>query len=164
MRVTTRIPASADAAEIALLHVESWRETYGHLLPGDYFSTEYVDGRRHTWERVLMEPRNDVTIRVAEDDSGIIGFAWVGPGLGRESEDAPRARQLYAIYVLAAHHGSGVGQTLLDETLGRGPAMLWVAKENPRAIAFYERNGFQLDGAEEVDPSRPTITGVRMVR
>lgn len=40
----------------------------------------------------------------------------------------------------------------------------WVAKENPRAIAFYRRNGFELDGAEQTDPGAPSITDARMVR
>jgi ribosomal protein S18 acetylase RimI-like enzyme len=57
-----------------------------------------------------------------------------------------------------------VGQALLDATLGTDPAMLWVAKENPRAIAFYRRNGFRFDGAEQIDPHAPRITDARMVR
>jgi len=42
--------------------------------------------------------------------------------------------------------------------------MLWVARQNPRATAFYARNGFALDGAEQVDPHAPSITDARMVR
>lgn len=57
-----------------------------------------------------------------------------------------------------------MGQALLDETLGDGPAMLWVAKENPRATAFYLRNGFRFDGVEQIDPHGPSITDARMLR
>nr|WP_200921012.1 hypothetical protein [Plantibacter sp. Leaf1] len=53
---------------------------------------------------------------------------------------------------------------MLDATIGAGPAMLWVAKENPRATSFYLRNGFAFDGVEQVDPSAPSITDARMVR
>lgn len=42
--------------------------------------------------------------------------------------------------------------------------MLWVAKENPRAAAFYLRNGFRFDGVEHVDPHAPSITDARMLR
>ncbi|MEP7765155.1 hypothetical protein [Sanguibacter sp. 25GB23B1] len=45
-----------------------------------------------------------------------------------------------------------------------GFAMLWVAKQNPRAVAFYRRNRFELDGAEQIDPGAPMITDARMVR
>ncbi|WP_447944255.1 hypothetical protein [Microbacterium aurum] len=53
---------------------------------------------------------------------------------------------------------------MLDEVLGTEPAMLWVAKENPRATAFYLRNGFRFDGVEQTDPHAPLITDARMVR
>jgi ribosomal protein S18 acetylase RimI-like enzyme len=71
---------------------------------------------------------------------------------------------VFGIYVAAAHHGTGVGQSLLDATAGDGPAMLWVAKDNPRAVAFYRRNGFEFDGAEQADPGAAGMTGARMVR
>lgn len=161
---TTREPASGDAAAIADLHVSTWREAYAHLLPEDYFSEEYVEGRHRMWNHVLTHPREDVTVRIAETDGSIIGFAWVGPGIGQNGDGPPRDRQLYALYVSAAHDGSGAGQALLDETLGTRLALLWVAKENPRAIAFYLRNGFTFDGVEQIDPRAPMITDARMVR
>jgi len=65
---------------------------------------------------------------------------------------------------LRARHGIGNGQALLDATLGDSPAALWVAKNIPRAEAFYRRNGFELNGAEAIDPATPLFIGVRMVR
>ena len=50
-------------------------------------------------------------------------------------------RQLYAIYVLAEHYGSGAGQALLDAAIGGAAASLWILEDNPRARAFYVRNG-----------------------
>ena len=63
--------------------------------------------------------------RVAECDGMLVGFGFIGAPLGGE---APRARHLYIFYVLESHHGTGIGQALLDTVLGREPAMLWVAK------------------------------------
>lgn len=164
MTFTIREPRPDDASEIADLHVATWKETYSHLLPSDYFSEQYVDGRHRMWQHVLAHPREDMTVRVAISGGTIIGFAWTGPGEGLNGEPPPRDRLLYAIYVLAAHHGTGAGQALLDETLGTDAAMLWVAKENPRATAFYLRNGFRFDGVEQIDPHAPLITDARMVR
>lgn len=62
---------------------------------------------------------------------------------------------------LADLHGTGAGQLLLDAVLGDSPALLWVAKDNPRARRFYARNGFAADGAEE---EAMGLTVVRMVR
>ncbi len=164
MAFTVREPIAEEASAIADIHVATWKETYSDLLPEHYFSEEYVAGRHRMWQHVLTHTSDDVTVRVAEVDGEIVGFAWVGPGEGIGGEEPPRQRLLYAIYVLAAEHGTGVGQALLDETLGDGPAMLWVAKENPRATAFYLRNGFRFDGVEQVDPHAPLITDARMVR
>lgn len=159
-----REPVARDAAAIADLHVSTWREAYAHLLADDYFSEEFIEGRHRMWNHVLTHPRDDTSVRVAESDGSIIGFAFVGPTPASEGEEPPRDRQLHAIYVSAAHHGSGAGQALLDEALGAGPAMLWVAKQNPRATAFYLRNGFAFDGVEQIDPHAPMITDARMIR
>lgn len=164
MAFTVREPRSDEASTIADVHVATWKEAYSGLLPEDYFSEEYVAGRHRMWHHVLMHQRDDMIVRVAEADGQIVGFAWVGPGEGFDGDEPPRDRLLYAIYVLAAHYGTGIGQALLDQTLGDGPAMLWVAKENPRATAFYLRNGFRFDGVEQVDPHAPLITDARMVR
>ncbi|MCR2794257.1 GNAT family N-acetyltransferase [Microbacterium sp. zg.Y625] len=164
MSFRTRMPVPTDAAEIADLHVSTWREAYAHLLPEDHFSAQYIEGRHRMWKHVLGHPGDDVVVRVAESAGAIIGFAWAGPTVGAEGAERPRDRELYAIYVSAAHYGTGAGQSLLDETLGDGPAMLWVAKENPRATGFYVRNGFRFDGVERIDPHVPMITAARMVR
>lgn len=85
-------------------------------------------------------------------------------GPGREA-DVVRPLELEGIYVLAAAHGSGAGQALLDASLGDRPAFLWVAEHNPRAEAFYRRNGFRRDGSVKVEAVGPhTMTAVRMVR
>ncbi|WP_194408611.1 GNAT family N-acetyltransferase [Microbacterium cremeum] len=160
-----RVPVIGDATAIADLHVATWREAYAHLLAADHFSDEYIAGRRKMWINVLSNAGDDVTIHIAERDSAIIGFAWAGPAVATADEgQPPRRRQLYAIYVAAAHYGTGAGQALLDQALASEPAMLWVAKENPRAIAFYRRNGFRFDGVEQTDPYAPRITDARMVR
>jgi ribosomal protein S18 acetylase RimI-like enzyme len=164
MTFAVRPPCIADAPEVAELHVSTWREAYSHLLPDTFFSEEYVAGRHKMWEHVLSHPTDGVVVRVAESEGKIIGFAWVGPGTGREGEEPPRVRQLYAIYVAATHYGSGAAQALLDQALGDSGAMLWVAKENPRATAFYLRNGFHFDGTEQIDSSAPAMTAARMVR
>ena len=49
--------------------------------------------------------------------------------------------------MLASHYGSGAGQLLLDAAVGSSGAYLWIADDNPRAFAFYTRNGFVPDGA-----------------
>jgi ribosomal protein S18 acetylase RimI-like enzyme len=164
MTFTVREPHPSEATEIADMHVQTWRETYSHLLPEGFFDDEYVQGRHRMWTGILESPGADWNIRVADEGGRIIGLAVAGPSTPAADEEPPRARQLYMLYVLAAAHGRGVGQGLLDEVVGDEPAVLWVAKQNPRAIAFYRRNGFVFDGVEQTYPGVPTLVDARMVR
>lgn len=164
MTFTVRQADLPDANRIAELHVITWQEAYSDLLPEDFFSDGHTRERQEMWNRILSSPRDEWTVRIAERDGRAVGFAMTGPSYGTEGQDLPRGRQLYCIYVLQEAHGTGTGQALLDDALGGGPAMLWVAKDNPRAIAFYRRNGFEFDGTEQKDPGAPKITDARMVR
>jgi GNAT superfamily N-acetyltransferase len=156
-------PASvADAAGIADVHVQAWREAYAHLLSADFLEGISVDERSARWSSILGSDRPDRTIHVAAEREQIVGFAVAGPA---RDADAPRELELYAIYLLAAQHGSGLAQGLIDATLGEQPASLWVAEDNPRAVSFYGRNGFEPDGTSKDDPmGNESIRAIRMVR
>ena len=57
--------------------------------------------------------------------------------------------------------GTGVGYVLFEEAVGDRAAYLWVLAGNDRAIRFYERQGFRLDGTED---EHDEGLHVRMVR
>ena len=156
-----------DADGIAQVHVDAWRETYSGVLADHYFSADVYERRREFWTRYLaMDPRPGRAV-VAERDGSVVGFANAGAAHGPDVEKGyPSARplHLYTIYLLAAEHGRGLGQQLLDGAIGDEPAQLWVMRGNARAIAFYERNGFVADGVEFVEPDDPNLIEVRMVR
>ncbi|MCZ9881733.1 GNAT family N-acetyltransferase [Arthrobacter sp. B2a2-09] len=160
MEYQLRIPTAADTETVVQLHVESWRETYGHLLPESFFNDELVEQRRRMWTDNLRSIPPAWDMQVAEAEGEMVGFALAGPASGQ----SPSARELHLIYVLRAHQGTQLGQQLLDSTLGADPGILWVEKTNERAKAFYRRNGFELDGTEEADEQNPVFVDVRMVR
>ncbi|MBE6658012.1 MAG: GNAT family N-acetyltransferase [Ruminococcaceae bacterium] len=62
----------------------------------------------------------------------------------------PNTGEVYAIYVLAAYHGQGIGYRLMTAAMEQLSAYdriaLWVLRGNERAIRFYERVGFSFDG------------------
>lgn len=62
------------------------------------------------------------------------------------------------------HHGSGVGQALLDAAARDDPIQLWMAKDKPRASAFYWRNGFVFEGTERVDREVNDLEEIQLVR
>ena len=79
--------------------------------------------------------------------------------------DAPAAQELYALYVDPELHGSGVASALLNSVIGSNAASLWVLGDNPRAQAFYSREGFVADGASKMlDGELSHIPEIRMVR
>ena len=157
--LTVRPADVQDADAIAAVHVRAWQEAYAHLLPADFLAALDVDARAQRWRAIVTDPTVDVLVACV--DGRVVGWASAGPGRG----DAPRDRELEGIYVLATHHGSGAGQALLDAAVGTDPAFLWVADGNPRAEAFYHRNGFARDGTVKHEPIGPTgIDAVRMVR
>ena len=156
-----REPVPGEAEPIAAVHVHGWRDTYAHLLPDRFYDEQAYQRRVAMWRRIIddRDPLN--TVRVAEIDGVIVGFAMAGPARG---DDAVRERELYSIYLEAAQHGAGAAQALLDAVLGREPAQLWVVSDNTRAQAFYRRNGFAADGAVKVEEHLANLTDIRMVR
>ena len=66
-----------------------------------------------------------------------------------------------ALYVRADRWGTGIGYALLEVAIGDRAAYLWVLEGNARAIRFYERQGFRLDGTRD---EHDEGLHVRMVR
>src|SRR5690606_22134602 len=73
-------------------------------------------------------------------------------------------RHLYVLYAYRSMHGTGVGQDLLDAVIDPSvTTALWVADPNPRAQAFYSKNGFIADGTIKTD-DYDGMRELRMVR
>jgi len=102
-----RRATSDDALGCARVHHTSWVETYSGLLPADHWESDTLTVRAATWQRWLA---GDGTVTVAEHAGEIIGIAF--GSVGRQIGDHPpaRERELWLLYVLEAHHGTGVGQ------------------------------------------------------
>ncbi|WP_404291172.1 GNAT family N-acetyltransferase [Glutamicibacter arilaitensis] len=159
MDFTLRAPEPKDIEALAQLHTQCWKQSYAHLLPADYFTAQRLESRRLLWGRLIGDENPKLRRVVAEEKGELVGLALAGPSLDGECQ-----LQLYSLYLLAQSHGTGIGQALFDAVLGAEPGMLWVARDNPRATAFYLRNGFAFDGAEKADPEVPQMIELRMLR
>jgi len=132
------------------VHTRSWQRAYEHVFGAERLAGIDVERRRALWKRVLAQPERDVF--VAERDGRVVGFVGTLP-----SRDPDADGELGEIYVLPAALGSGVGHALMGAALGAlrargyGEAILYVLDDNPRARAFYEREGWSLDGGEKTD-------------
>lgn len=136
-----------DAPALASLHVDCWDDAYTGLMPQPILDERRasVDARAQRWREILAE--HDRTW-VAEAPEGLIGFAGSGPARDNDLE-GDIDLELYALYVRASWWGTGVGYALFRQVVGDHAAYLWVLANNQRAIDFYERQGFRLDGTED---------------
>jgi GNAT superfamily N-acetyltransferase len=155
--VTIRRAVPEDAEALAHLHIDVWDDAYTGLMPQGILDDRRVKvaERVARWRGILGQ---DPDVFLAESEDGLIGFASVGRG---EDNDVDTDLELKSLYVRATWWGTGVGYALFETALGDRAAYLWVLAGNTRAIRFYERQGFRLDGTEdEHDEGRH----VRMLR
>lgn len=141
-----------------MVHSQSWREAYSGLI-GERVLHAQSQAAQGQWRERLSDPFGP-SYWLAERGGAAVGLAWaeaVGPGY-------PRALELVALYVLASEYGTGTAAALLTAAIGDAPCMLWVARENTRALAFYRRHGFLPDGQERIEDAWDAITLVRLVR
>ena len=149
--ITIRPATLGDALGIAKVHIDTWRSTYQGIVPATYLDRMSYEDRERRWIQILQEAETEGKaahfVFVAEDEPGqIVGF--VAGGYNR-NEDPLYESELYAIYILEAYHGRGIGRrltlTLIKKLveLGIKTMLLWVFETNP-ARRFYEALGGQV--------------------
>ena len=131
----------------AYVHWQSWHEAYPDIVSREYLekmTLEKCEQMAFTW------PRNTF---IALDDGRVVGFVcW-----GSAGEEFPETGEIIAIYILAEYYGTGLGLRLMEAGLEQlkeySQVCLWVLKDNPRAVRFYQKCGFAADGEEKYRPS-----------
>jgi putative acetyltransferase len=82
-----------------------------------------------------------VSLLLAVDASGVPqGFMFLHEG------------HLEALFIDPNHHGQGLGKALIERALVEHPNLTTdVNEQNPRALGFYERVGFERTGRSALD-------------
>ncbi|MBD7986262.1 GNAT family N-acetyltransferase [Sporosarcina sp. Sa2YVA2] len=131
----------ADAAEIAKVHVDSWKTTYDNIVPNEYLASLSYESREQMWTNAI--PHGDMY--VAENNSGqIVGFAKGGKE--RSGNYKGYDGELYAIYILQEYQGIGMGKALvksiIEDLVDIGiHSMLVLVLEDNNSRKFYESLG-----------------------
>lgn len=131
-----------DAAAIARVHVDTWRSSYGGIVPDDFLGALTEDAYTARWRRAIRDGASKVY--VVEEPGGVVGFA--SGGRERAGENG-YGGELYAIYVHETAQRAGNGRELVRAVagglreLGHLSMIVWVLRDNARARAFYERLG-----------------------
>lgn len=135
----------ADAEALTDLHLDVWEEAYADLVPATVLTARRAGRaeRIERWRTILSGPH--ATLLAWSPSADLLGFS--STGTGRDPADGLPPLELMALYVRASSYGTGVGRALLREAVGEAPCYLWVLDGNERAVRFYERHRFALDGA-----------------
>jgi GNAT superfamily N-acetyltransferase len=147
MVVRIRACETGDARALALVGKATFLETYAGALDApdifDHCDVEHGEPRYAAW---LKTPGYRLWLAEMVEGQAPVGYAVLGP------TDLPirttvRDLELKRLYLLHRFHGTGLGQELMQTVLDAAAAdaqrlLLGVYDENPRALAFYVRQGF----------------------
>jgi GNAT superfamily N-acetyltransferase len=157
--VHLRAATSADSAALSALGAKLFEQTFGvDNTPEDmqaYLAESFTPERQAA---ELAEP-NRMTWIVEDAGGAGVGYAVLIRGETSQFVDGNRPAELRRIYVDRSLHGRPVDQRgrgasviLLEQCLAQakdwGCDVIWLAvwERNPRAMRFYEKNGFRVVG------------------
>jgi ribosomal protein S18 acetylase RimI-like enzyme len=135
-----------EAAAMARLHVQCWREAYTPIVPPELVTRFDVAHMIVRWQEHLQ--KEDRFIIAAYDQDKPVAFANSGSPVGKIHDDMDG--HLAALYVAQSHYRQGLGRKLMALS-----AQNWLAQSghsitvgvlaaNQRARAFYEVMGGRL--------------------
>ncbi len=141
--VNYRLATPQDAAAIAALHTESWRQNYRGIWSDAYLDTDVFRDRAAVWQARLTQPAAAQYVVVAEQDGQLVGFVCAffaeSPVFGTLIDN---------LHVAPATKGRGVGTELMKWVARQADLRepdakfyLWVLEQNHPARIFYDHLG-----------------------
>jgi ribosomal protein S18 acetylase RimI-like enzyme len=107
-----------------------------------------------TVEKLTNELQNkDSQFYFAEVDGQLAGYLKINFRSAQTELQDPVAMEVERIYVLQSFQGKKVGQALMEKALHEAKKnqcqYLWLGvwEQNEKALAFYEKNGFEIFGS-----------------
>ncbi|MFE9696418.1 GNAT family N-acetyltransferase [Streptomyces sp. NPDC006270] len=160
----------ADIEAVSTIRVRGWQAAYAGIVPQSYLDAMTVEGDVGQRRQRFSQPGRTSRDLVAVGDRGPVGWICFGP-CRSAVPCGGRVGEVYALYISPGLIGQGIGRALLgaahDQMKGQGfeASVLWVLCDNHEAQRFYERAGYQADGATQDDVYNDiTLTEVRYQR
>lgn len=110
--------------------------------------TEYLDNGFSTEKLKTELTDKNAEFYFAELKGRVIGYLKVNSGQSQTEIKDKNYLEIERIYVLKEYHGKKVGQLLYEKAIkiakSKNAEYVWLGvwEKNPRAIRFYEKNGF----------------------
>ena len=146
MEVIIRKVQQSDANILAYIQTESWKAAFVEILDAETLKKcTDIDRATAMYQRLLDENKGNGYLLVVDGNPHCIAY-W---DAARDAELAGKA-ELICIHSLPENWHKGYGSQMMDKVLkdimeaGYSEVVLWVFRENLRARAFYEANGFAL--------------------
>jgi tRNA (guanine37-N1)-methyltransferase len=104
--------------------------------------------------RTLLEDPNLIVL-LAEASQRVVAYMVVARCSLHPELSSSASAEFRKLYLDPAHHGTGLADALMHCALSilqsEGPRPIWLSvfSENPRAIAFYKKWGFEVVGTQE---------------
>ena len=143
----------ADAPLLATLGAETFITSFGAQNTPENLAKHLAKAfGMDIQQRELSDPA--VTYIIAEQDGRTAGYAQVREGSTPVCITGPSPVEVLRFYVLHDFHGTGIAQLLMDacadEARRRGGQTLWLGvwDQNPRAIRFYTKWGYEDVGGQ----------------
>ena len=141
-------PASPlDLAALQAIGRKTFVETFADSNSEENLAAYLEEG--FSEDKLVAELRNENSqFYFALETDKVIGYLKVNFGDAQSEKQDPNALEIERIYVLQQYHGKQVGALLYEQALAiakerKAPYMwLGVWEENPRAIRFYQKQGF----------------------
>ena len=159
-----------DVVGIGVAHFESTREAYPNERAG--ITVEWIDEtwsflkeekgdehRRGTVTKSEADPDHNLYLDAKDAEGKIVGFIHA-----RKTDDEAK---LEGLYLLKEAQGTGLADDLMVLAIdfaGALPMQLEVADYNDRAIAFYERYGFEIFPGKRGIIKEKLRNGLELVR
>ena len=136
-----------DIEQLQIISRETFSETFSSSNTKENIAKYLADG--FSIEKLTEELNNEHSeFYFAVIDDKVVGYLKLNFGSSQSEIQDSISLEIERIYVLQQYHGKKVGQVLYEKAMqvaeDKKVDYVWLGvwEENPRAIRFYQKNGF----------------------
>ena len=138
-----------DITELQRIGRQTFQETFADSNSEENMKSYLEEG--FSLEKLTREVNNvNSEFYFSKIDNEVIGYLKVNFGESQTELKDNKALEIERIYVSKEFHGKNVGQLLYNKAIEvaeqKDSEYVWLGvwEQNPRAIRFYEKNGFEV--------------------
>jgi ribosomal protein S18 acetylase RimI-like enzyme len=156
--IELRMATPGDAGRLAVVAASMFADTFGNANRREDMDSYLAKAFTEASQRAeLLDARNRILLAIADGDD-IAGYVHLRLGVEPPPSAEPTGGRQFAeiarLYADRRWHGKGIGATLMKASLelsrewGADVVWLGVWERNARAIAFYQKTGFDVIGEQ----------------